>query len=123
MPHILKEKTTTGRKVWEIKETFQMETRGWAPKNILPTKGVEFGKDIHNLRCRGRLLDQPDREAIKINHYNVNEYQTYWLQYNHMHYDKKTPFENLFLGQSSDHSLDGFAEEMSRWNYLKWEET
>lgn len=108
MPHILKEKLTLNRRVWEITETFQMETRGWAPKNILPTKGVSFGKDIHNLSRHGNLLDQPDRNAIKINHYNTNEYQMHWLKHNHMHFDRKTPFESLFLGQSHDHSIERF---------------
>lgn len=122
MPHILKEKLTSDRRVWEITETFHMETRGWAPKNILPTRGVSFGKDIHNLSCRGRLLDQPDRSAIKINHYNTNEYQMHWLRQNHMHFDRETPFESLFLGQSHDHSLGRFAGEMSEWDYIKWEE-
>jgi hypothetical protein len=121
MPHILKEKLTSNRRVWEITETFQMETRGWAPKNILPTTGVSFGKDIHNLSCRGRLLDQPDRSAIKINHYNTNEYQMHWLRQNHTHFDRETPFESLFLGQSHDHSLGRFAGEMSKWDYIKWE--
>lgn len=122
MPHILKEKMTSKRRVWEITETFSMETRDWAPKNILPTKGVSFGGDIHNLSCRGRMLDQPDRGLIKINHYNVNEYQMHWLRHNHMHYDRETPFESLFLGQSHDHSLGRFAGEMSEWDYIKWEE-
>lgn len=123
MPHILKEKTTSGRRIWELTETFQMETRGWAPKNILPTKDVVLGKDIHNLSCRGSMLDQPDRNMIKINHYNTNEYQMHWLKHNHMHFDRETPFESLFLGQSRDHSLERFREEMSKWDYFRWEET
>ena len=123
MPHILKEKTTSGRRVWEITETFQMEMRGWAPKNILPTKGVLFGRDIHNLSCSGKLLDQPDREIIKFNHYNVNEYQMHWLKHNHMQFDSNTQFERLFLGQSHDHSLESFAGEMSKWDYFRWEDT
>jgi hypothetical protein len=122
MPHILKEKTTTGRRVWEITETFQMETRGWAPKNILPTKYVTIGGDIHTLSCRGRMLDQPDRNLIKINHYNTNEYQMHWLKQNYMHFDRDTPFERLFLGQSHDNSLERFKEEMSAWHYIKLEE-
>jgi hypothetical protein len=121
MLHILREKLTSGRRVWEITETFQMETRGWAPKNILPTKGVSFGRDIHNLSCGG-LLDQPDRDLIKINHYNTNEYQMHWLKQNHMHFDKQTPFERLFLGESHDHSLERFKEEMSAWEYIRLEE-
>lgn len=122
MPHILKEKITSGRRVWEMTETFRMETRGWAPKNILPTKAVSLGKNIHNLSCEGELLDQPNRDAIKINHYNTNEYQMHWLRRNHMHYDKETPFERLFLGESHDHSLGSFKKEMSKWDYVRWEE-
>lgn len=121
MPHILKEKTTTRRRVWEMTETFQMETRGWAPKNILPTKEVRLGVDIHNLRCEGLMLDQPNKDLIKINHYNVSEYQIHWLRHNHMHYDKETPFERLFLGESQDRSLNRFAKEMSNWNYVNLE--
>jgi len=123
MPHILKEKLTTGRRVWEITETFKMETRGWAPKNILPTKGVHYSHiNIHKISCQGKLLDQPDRNLIKINHYNVNEYQVHWMKRNHMRYDKETPFEALFLGQSHDHSIERFKEEMSAWEYFRWEE-
>jgi len=122
MPHILKEKLTSGRHVWEMTETFQMETRGWAPKNILPTKAVIFGKDIHNLSCRGRMLDQPDRSLIKLNHYNTNEYQMHWLAQNHTQYDRKTPLERLFLGESHDNSLERFKKEMSAWDYIRLEE-
>jgi len=122
MPHILKEKTTTRRRVWEMTETFTMETRDWAPKNILPTKSVTFGKDIHSLSCAGNILNQPDRSLIKLNHYNVNEYQMHWLSHNHMHFDKQTPLERLFLGESHDHSLDAFKEKMSAWDYFRWEE-
>lgn len=122
MPHILKEKMTIGRRVWEVTETFQMETRGWAPKNILPTKGVAIGRNIHDLNCGGALLDQPDRNLIKLNHYNTSEYQMHWLKHNHAQYDKDTPFEKLFLGQSHDHSLGAFAEEMSKWDYVRWED-
>jgi hypothetical protein len=121
MPHILKDKLASGRRVWEITETFQMETRGWAPKNILPTKGVSLGRDIHNLSCDG-LLDQPNRSLIKLNHYNTNEYQMHWLKQNYMHFDRDTPFERLFLGQSHDNSLERFKEEMSAWHYIKLEE-
>lgn len=122
MPHILKEKLTSGRRVWEITETFHMETRGWAPKNILRTAGVSAKIDIHNLSCNGVVLDQPDRSLIKFLHFNVNEYQMHWLKHNHMHFDRETPFESLFLGQSHDRSLERFGEEMSKWDYVRWEE-
>ena len=122
MPHILKEKMSSRRRVWEVTETFEMETRGWAPKNILPTKGVRMGPDIHSLSCDGSLLDQPDRSLIKLNHYNVNEYQMHWLRHNHKAFDSDTPFEMLFLGQSHDYSLAPFREEMENWDYFSLEE-
>lgn len=122
MPHILKEKRTTGRKVWQITETFQMETKNWAPKNILWTAGVKSGIDIHNLSCNGAVLDQPDKSSIKLLHYNVNEYQMHWLAQNHKNFDRETPLELLFLGQSHDLSLETFRGEMEKWDYFRWED-
>lgn len=122
MPHILEEKATSGRRVWELTDTFQMETRGWAPKNILTTKSVFFGANIHDLNCSGKILDEPERSLIKINHYNTSEYQIYWLRQNHGKYDKKTPLESLYLGQSQDYSLHRFKKEMNEWHYVRWED-
>ncbi len=122
MPHILKEKATTKRRVWELTETFEMETKNWAPKNILPTASVRPHRTIHDIYCLGKMMDQPSRNLIKINHYNVNEYQMHWLKQNHMKFDKKTPFEKLFLGQSRDLSLERFKEEMEKWDYFNLEE-
>lgn len=121
MPHILKAKID-GRRVWELTDTFQMETKDWAPKNILPTKDIEFGSNIHELSCRGGLLNQPDRNMIKFNHYNTNEYQMHWLRSNHARFDKHTPFEKIYLGQSQDESLIPFVEKMRKWDYLILEE-
>ena len=122
MPHILGAKMSDQKRVWELTDTFQMETRGWAPKSILSTKGTMEGVNIHELRCRGAMLDQPERKIIKFNHYNTNEYQMHWLRKNHMKYDPQTPFNHLFLGQSEDRSLDNFKEKMSQWDYLNLEE-
>jgi len=122
MPHILREKAKRGSRVWELTETFEMETRGWAPKSILPTSGVVGAANIHEIGCEGRLLDQPDRSVIKINHYNTNEYQMHWLRANHKSFDSDTPLEMLFLGQSRDYSLSRFEKEMSSWEYVRWEE-
>jgi hypothetical protein len=121
MPHILKAKLS-GLRVWELRDTFRMETRGWAPKNILPTSGVVSGTNIHDISCHGDLLDQPDRRLIKINHYNTNEYQMWWLAKNHMIYDHNTPLEQIYLGQSQDESLAPFSEKMKNWDYLNLEE-
>lgn len=121
MPHILKAKIN-GLRVWDLVDTFRMETRDWAPKNILPNKDVEFGSNIHELGCRGDLLDQTDKNLIKFNHYNTNEYQMHWLKSNHMRFDNKTPFEELYLGQSKDYSLASFTEKMRNWDYLNLEE-
>lgn len=122
MPHILGAKISDQKHVWELTDTFQMETRGWAPKNILLNKTTSEGSNIHQLGCQGTILDQPERSIIKINHYNTNDYQMHGLRKNHMKYDPKTPFDHLFLGQSKDNSLDNFKEKMSQWDYLNLEE-
>lgn len=122
MPHILKAKMLGPKYVWELADTFRMNTRDWAPKNILPTKDVIAKSNVHELSCGGMLLNQPDKESIKINHYNTNEYQMWWLKRNYKKYDKETPFERMFLGESEDYSLNRFKEKMSQWDYLNLEE-
>lgn len=105
-----------------MKDTFRMDTKGWAPKSILPTNGVVVGPNIHELSCVGELMDQPEPESIRINHYNTNEYQMHWLRQNHKSFDKETPWECIYLGESKDDHMDTFREKMESWDYLNLEE-
>lgn len=121
MPHILRAKVHGGSRVWELKDTFRMNTRGWAPKSVLPTRGAVVGPNIHELSCRGSMLDQPDPESIRINHYNTNEYQMHWLSQNHKRFDSDTPWERIYLGESKDDHMEAFREKMESWDYLDLE--
>lgn len=122
MPHILRAKIKESSRVWDLRDTFSMNTRGWAPKSILPTADVVVGPNIHELTCTGGLLDQPDPEVIRINHYNTNEYQMHWLRHNHRVFDSKTPWDRIFLGESTDNHMESFREKMSSWDYLNLED-
>lgn len=121
MPHILKAKIRDGSRVWELKDTFGLNTLGWSPKSILPTEGTITGPNIHELSCSG-MLDQPDPETIRINHYNTNEYQMHWLSQNYREFDKETPWDRIFLGESKDDHMEFFREKMESWDYLNLED-
>lgn len=122
MPHILKAKMFGDKRVWTLNDTFEMNTKNWAPKSIVPTRSVALGTNIHEIKCMGEILDQPDKSLIRINHYNTNEYQMHWLRSNHKNFDNETPLDKLKLGQSFDFHMDAFKEKMSNWTYVNLEE-
>lgn len=121
MQHILKAKMSKKR-IWELNETFEMNTKNWAPKSLVKTKFALPGANIHEVGCGGEILNQPEGKIIRINHYNTNEYQMHWLKNNHKTIDAGVDFEKLQLGSSSDHYMDKFKEKMSSWNYVNLEE-
>lgn len=115
--HILKAKINKDVRFYDLIDTFEMETKHWAPKSIIDPKKIKIGNNIHQIDCEGKMLDQPNRNLIRINHYNCNEYQFYWLNKNYHHYDKNIKKENLHLGQSKDLSMSRYKEQLEKWNF------
>lgn len=115
--HILKAKIKEDVRFYDLVDTFEMETRNWAPKSIVDPKKIKIGNNIHQLDCKEKMLDQPNRNLIRINHYNCNEYQFHWLSKNYHQFDCKVKKEDLYLGQSKDSSMVRYKEKLEKWNF------
>jgi hypothetical protein len=77
--HILQIKRNSNKKVYEISDSFELDTKNWAVKWILDTKSIEKLYNMHSFSYSKKILDQPDKNVIKFNHYNYNEIQEPWI--------------------------------------------
>jgi hypothetical protein len=110
--HILQVKQKSNKKIYEIIDSFELDTRNWAVKYILNTKFIKKMYSMHYFEYTKNILDQPDKNIIKFNHYNYNKSQEEWIL-NNITSDR----DKIKLGLIKRKDLSKYKILFDNWNF------
>lgn len=113
--HILQIKQKSNKKIYEIVDSFELDTKDWAVKWILDTKAIRKLYTMHSFDYNKKFLDQPDKNIIKFNHYNHNKVQEEWIINNIV--PKGFDKNKLKLGLIKREELLKYKVLFDNWNF------
>lgn len=110
--HILQVKRTSNKKIYEIIDSYELDTRNWACKWILDPKFIKKINNIHDFEYSKPTLNQPNKNIIKFNHYNHNKSQEEWM-INNITSDR----DKIKLGLIKRKDLSKYKILFDNWNF------